>query len=174
MRRFYFSISLLFSSFLQADTIDNYMSIASNIPQMEMKADQQSQTWARSARNVLTITDETIAETLIQANELAKSQGKPLFCLPANTSLDAATLNSVIQQTYKEISSQQSDKDKMTVSQIAWLGVVKKFPCQQEANTLGQLVPGVQQNTFSNQMKQNPLTSPMKHMNSFLDTNQGN
>ncbi len=174
MRRVFFLLFLFISGYIQADTIDNYMSIASNIPQMEMKADQQSQTWARSARNVLIITDETIAETLIQANELAKSQGKPLFCLPANTKLDAATLNLIIQQTYKDISSQQSDKDKMTVSQIAWLGVVKKFPCQQQANTLGQFVQEVRPNPLSQQLQPNPASSPMKHMNSLLETNPGN
>lgn len=124
---------LLFSCFVKADTIDNYMNIANNIPQMELKADPQAQAWARSARHVLDVTSESIAETITQANDLAKSQGKPLFCLPANVSLNAATLNGIIQQTYKEISSQQSDKDKMTISQVAWLGVTKNYPCQQNA-----------------------------------------
>ncbi len=106
------------------------MSIASNIPQMEMKADPQSQSWARSARHVLTITCESIAETLLQTNEVAKTQGKPLFCLPQGVQLNSITMNELIQQTYKEISSQQSDKDKMSVSQVALLGVSKKYPCE--------------------------------------------
>lgn len=122
--------SMLFALASQADTIEHYMNIANNIPQMEMKADPQAQAWARSARNVLTITSETVAETLMQANELAKSQGRPLFCLPEGTALNAVTLNGIIANTYKEISSQQSDKDKMTVSQVAWLGVIKAYPCQ--------------------------------------------
>ncbi len=124
------SLILFYSSLGQADTIDHYINIANNIPQMEMKADPQAQAWARSARNVLTITEESIAETLMQANDLARSQGHPLFCLPPGTVLNAVTLNSIIQQTYRDISSQQSDKDKMTVSQIAWLGVAKHYPCQ--------------------------------------------
>ncbi len=169
MRHLIFSILLSVSGYIHADTIDNYMNIASNIPQMEMKADQQSQSWARSARNVLIITDETIAETLIQANEIAKSQGKPLFCLPISTTLDAATLNSIIQQTYKDISSQQSDKDKMTVSQIAWLGVVKKYPCQPQ-NSVASLVQEVQQNALSQQMRQNTVSSQLQHMNSMVET----
>lgn len=115
------------------DTIDHYMSISNDIPKMEMKTDQQAQVWARSARNVLTLTNESIAETLMQANELAKSQGHPLFCLPAGTVLNAATLNRIILQTYKDISSQQSDKDKMTVSQVAWIGLTKTFPCKTES-----------------------------------------
>ncbi|MCL9683279.1 phosphatase [Legionella maioricensis] len=127
-------ISLIsFCSGLHADTINNYMKIANNIPQMEIKADPQAQAWARSAHHVLTITCESIAETMIQANETAKSQGKPIFCLPAGTQLNSINLNELIQQTYKEISSQQSDKDKMTVSQIAWLGVSKQYPCQTNA-----------------------------------------
>jgi hypothetical protein len=120
----------LVSGCLNADTINNYMSIASNIPQMEMKADPQSQSWARSARHVLTVTCESIAETLLQTNEVAKSQGKPLFCLPQGVQLNSITMNELIQQTYKEITSQQSDKDKMSVSQVALLGVSKKYPCE--------------------------------------------
>lgn len=122
-----------------ADTIDHFMSISNAIPQMEMKADQQSQSWARSARNVLTITTETLAETLLQANELAKTHGTPLFCLPPNVSLNSATMHGLIMQTYKEISSQRSDKDKMTISQIAWLGVTKTYPCAQQHNKFAKL-----------------------------------
>src|SRR5690349_12096524 len=139
---------MLCCSYAHADTIDNYMSIHNNIPQMEMKADQQSQAWARSARNVLIMTGETVAETLIQANDLAKSQGKQLFCLPPNTNLDATLMNNIIVQTYKDISSQQSDKDKMTVSQIAWLGVAKNYPCQ---------------------APQNMASNAMQHMNTLMN-----
>ena len=126
------TLILLPSFFAKADTIDNYVSISNQIPQMEMKADPQAQAWARSARSVLTVTNESIAETLLQANELAKSQGHSLFCMPPGVVLNAATLNELILQTYRNISSQQSDKDKMTVSQIAWLGVNKSWPCQQQ------------------------------------------
>lgn len=112
-----------------ADTIDHYMNIAKNIPQMEMKADQESQAWARSARTVLILTSESIAETLQLANETAKTQGSPLFCLPANTQLSGIIVNELIQQTYRDLSSSQSDKDKMTVSQVALLGISKQYPC---------------------------------------------
>ncbi|MFC3909082.1 phosphatase [Legionella dresdenensis] len=131
---------LAFAAFsAQADTINNYMNIANNIPKMEMKADAQSQAWARSARNVLGVTDETIAETLLQANETAKAQGHPLFCLPGGMQLNGVTLNNIIQETYNQISSQQSDKNKMTVSQIAWLGVTKKYPCHKMPSGLNHL-----------------------------------
>lgn len=126
---------MLLTNYVFADTIKSYMDIANNISQMEMKADPQAQAWARSARHVLTVTSESIQETLIQANEVGKAQGHPIFCLPPGVQLSSFTLNELIQQTYKEISSQQSDKDSMTVSQVAWLGVTKKFPCQTNTAT---------------------------------------
>ncbi|MGQ3892809.1 phosphatase [Legionella sp. CNM-4043-24] len=147
----YLTASLLFFTSLiaHADTMDHYMGISNQIPQMEMKADPQAQTWARSARNVLIITNESIAETLIQANELAKNQGQAFFCLPAGVTLNANTLNDVILKTYRELSSQQSDKDKMTVSQMAWLGVSKTWPCQAPAVNKA-MAPLVQQIQHAN------------------------
>lgn len=128
--RLLFIACMLICGFSAADTIENYMKIANNIPVMEMKADAQAQAWARSARHVLTITCESIAETLIQANEVATHQGKPLFCLTSGVQLNPVSMNELIQQTYKNISSQQSDKNKMTVSQIALLGMNKQYPCR--------------------------------------------
>lgn len=115
-----------------ADTIDHFMNIVNNIPQMEMKADSESQAWARSARNILALTSESIIESLILANESATSVGKPLFCLPPGVQLKAEDMSSLIQQTYREMGSQQSDNNKMTVSQIALLGMSKKYACQQQ------------------------------------------
>ena len=129
-----------FCNYIHADTIKNYMSIADNIPQMEIKADPQAQAWARSARHVLTVTCESIAETIVQANETAKNQGHPYFCLPLNEQLNAITLCNLIQQTYKEMSSQQSDKDSMTVSQVAWSGVTKHYPCQQNNTATNEMI----------------------------------
>lgn len=129
-------LALSFSTY--GDTIDHFMNIANNIPQMEMKADRESQAWARSARNILALTSESIAESLILANETATRSGQPLFCLPGNTHLTPDKVNQLIQQTYHEISSQQSDKNKMTVSQVALLGISKQFPCQQQASHVGQ------------------------------------
>lgn len=124
----------VFISTVHADTINNYMNIANNIPQMEMKADPQAQAWARSARNVLSITSESIAETLLQVNEEATQQGKALFCLPQGVQLNAVIMNGLIQQTYKDMSSQQSDKNNMSVSQVALLAVKKQYPCTQNKN----------------------------------------
>lgn len=127
---------LIFSLGAHADTINHYINIANNIPQMEMKADQQSQAWARSARTMLTLTSETVLETLTIFNETAKQNGAPLYCVPNSEKLDATTLNELIQQTYRNISSLQSDKDNMTVSQVALIGLKNKYPCEQGINPI--------------------------------------
>lgn len=123
-------LGLLFiTHMVQADTIEHFMNIANKIPQMEIKANPEAQNWARSAHIVLAVTCEGIAETMIQANESAAKQGHPLFCLPPGITLNALLLQDLIQKTYQEISSQQSDKNAMTVSQVAWMGVHKQYPC---------------------------------------------
>lgn len=119
---------------LWADTIDHYMNIANNIPKMEMKADQQSQAWARSARNILILTSESIVESLLLANQAAGEHGAPLFCPPQGAKLDAESINNLIQKTYQESSSQFSDKNRMTVSQVALLGLKKQYPCENQSN----------------------------------------
>ncbi len=113
-----------------ADTIDHYMNIVNNLPQMEMKADSDSQAWARSARNVLMLTSETIAESLVLANQEAEKKGTPLFCMPAGEKLSNSEINELIQNTYRGISSKLQDKNQMTVSQVALAGMKKQYPCK--------------------------------------------
>ena len=134
MRRIIFLL-LILSTNAHTDTIDHYINIVNNIPKMEVKADPQSQAWARSARNILALTSESISESLILANDSATRAGKPLFCLPIDVQLTPQDLNNLIQQTYIEISSQQSDKNKMTVSQVALLGITKRYPCKPQQNS---------------------------------------
>ena len=152
---------LLLANGVFADTIDHYMNIANNIPQMEMKADPQAQAWARSARNVLILTSESVVESLLLANDTARSHGNSIFCLPAGTQLNATTVNDLIQQTYRELSSQQSDKDKMTVSQVALLGITKRYPCQQQNPTQPGLAPA---NALQQSSAQNPSMKDMMHV----------
>lgn len=124
---------LMLSPLADADTMDHFMNIAGNIPKMEMKADPQSQAWSRSARNILTLTCESIAESLLLANEKAAANGAPLFCIPNGVTINASKLNGLIEQTYRGLSSPQQDKNKMTVSQIALMGLVKQYPCNQSS-----------------------------------------
>lgn len=118
-----------FSWGVHADTMDHYMRIATDIPKMEVKADGQAQVWAKSARNVLVLTCESIAESLTVANQVAEQQGAPLFCLPHSVAMNGEMLHDLIQQTYRDMASQESDKSKMTVSQVALLGLAKTYPC---------------------------------------------
>jgi hypothetical protein len=143
MRHILFLLAL-FSVTTHADTIDHFMNIVNNIPQMEMKADAQSQAWARSARNILALTSESIAESLILANDTATSAGKPLFCLNDKGLLTADTVNQLIQQTYRDLSSQESDKNKMTVSQVALLGISKRYPCPAQSAQMAQFQQAIQ------------------------------
>ena len=112
-------------------TVNGWMLTPSSIPQMEMKADAQSQAWARSAHTVLTLTCDGIADALILANENAKQQGRPLFCMADSAQLSPEMLDNLIQQTYRSLPNPQSEKDKMTVSQVALLGMQKQYPCAQ-------------------------------------------
>ena len=118
----------------QADTIEHYMNIVTNLPQMEMKADSDSQAWARSARNILMLTSETIAESLILANMEAAKQGTPLFCLPLEKKLSNGEINEIIKNAYNTIpSTQGNDRNNMTVSQVALIGIQKNYPCKKNA-----------------------------------------
>jgi hypothetical protein len=121
------------STYSHGDTIDHYMNIANGIPQMEMKADEQSQAWARSARTVLTLTCDGITDSLMLANETATQLGKPLFCLTPGAQINPEMLSALIQQTYQSLSTAQADKDKMTVSQVALLGIQKQYPCKDDS-----------------------------------------
>jgi len=120
---------LFFAKTTFSDTVDHYMNIVNNLPQMEMKADSESQAWARSARNILMLTSETVAESLILANKEAEKKGTPLFCLPADVKLTNSAINELIKNTYLGISSTLQDKNKMTVSQVALIGMQKQYPC---------------------------------------------
>lgn len=126
-----FILIIIMTQTVYADTIERYMNIVDSIPKMEMKADTEAQVWVRSARNVVTLTCESIAETLMFTNQAAVANHKPLFCLPSDVTLDAAFLNNLIQETYRNMPTPSDVKDKMSVSEVALLGVTHKFPCHQ-------------------------------------------
>ena len=45
-----------------ADTLGKYAGISKSIPQARLKADPQAHIWARSAKSILNIIEETIIE----------------------------------------------------------------------------------------------------------------
>ncbi len=128
---------VLATGYLHADTIGNFIKIANGIPAMEMKADPQSQAWARSARNILNLTSENVAESLTLANKNAAIAGSPLFCPPNNAQITSSDMSLLIQKTYNELANAEQDKSQMSVSQVALLGLSKQYPC--ESNNLRRL-----------------------------------
>jgi hypothetical protein len=134
MKKFSFLIALLAPVFCHADTIGHYMEIAENLPRMEIKADEQAQAWARSARNVLLLTGESIWESLRASNEVNAQNGNPLFCAPPNTQMTAESMVEMIESTYASLSMGEAEKNSLTVAQIGLIGLQKKYPCQKTAN----------------------------------------
>jgi hypothetical protein len=123
---------ILISANSYADTIAHYMEIANNIPRMEMKADEQAQTWARSARNVILLSSESIWESLNIANQTQAKNGTPLFCVPNPSMITAESMADLIQYTYESLNGQ--DKEHLTVAQVALMGLQKKYPCAPSTN----------------------------------------
>jgi hypothetical protein len=114
----------------QADTILNYMTIANNIPTMSMKPDEQSQGWVRSAQRMLTLTDETLAQTVVAMNTVAAKQGHPIFCFPQGVLFDANTVHDIILKTYAELAKTQAALiSTMPISDVLMLGMVSRYSC---------------------------------------------
>ncbi len=136
--KIFIASSLLCALNASADTMGHYMNIADNIPLMEIKADPQAQAWARSARNILILTSESIIESLSVANEGAKQSGKPMFCLKPKSTLTATEMNDLIQKTFKELATTDRDKNNMTVSQLALMGLSQQYPCESQTGNNNQ------------------------------------
>lgn len=130
--KYYILLLLLFTKLLFADTIGNYITIANNIPSMELKPDEHAQAWVRSARTILAATDETIIETLVIMNATAAKQGKPIFCLPPNQTITISTdqADEIIKKTYNDLAQKGIDIKNMSVSEVAMLGFIKVYPCK--------------------------------------------
>lgn len=129
-------LALSIADSTSADTIDHYMNIVTNLPQMEMKADSESQAWARSARNILMLTSETIAESLLLANAEATKEGTPLFCPPPGEKLSNSSVNEIIKNAYTTMPSNEiNNRNNLTVSQVALIGLQKEFPCKKKKDS---------------------------------------
>ena len=130
MRLLLIIITLFHCLIAQADSIASYMKIANNIPKMEIQADPKSQALARSSRNVLIITTEAIAETMLQANDIAKQKGAPLFCLPKGMKLDASSMDALIKKGAQKLRVSAKEQSSISVSKIAWDEVISEYSCQ--------------------------------------------
>ena len=116
-----------------ADSIAHFMGISQNIPRMEMKADSSAQAWARSARNVLLLTGESIWESLKIANLSAAQTGHPLFCVPSQQTITAENMYELIQNTYQKMNLTIEEQNQTSVAQVALKGLEDTYPCQVSA-----------------------------------------
>ncbi len=129
MRIFSIILLCLINHTLQADTVGHYMEISANIPRMEMKTDPESQAWARSARNVILLTGESIWESLKAANEMNTSAGKPLFCISNPNQINAEAMTDLIQSSYEQLQMNEQQKYNLTVAQLGLMALQQKYPC---------------------------------------------
>ncbi len=130
-----FSIVFVLISFNQsaiADTLERYAGIANSIPKMALKADEKSQTWARSARSILAVTDETVAQTIMAMNALALQNGRPLICPPQNEKIDKDKIHSILKDI---ISSPTASKEGMTISEAVIDKLKDQYPCRNQTTT---------------------------------------
>jgi hypothetical protein len=137
--KFIFSFFFFHSSFIFADSIAHFIGIAQNIPRMEMKADANSQAWARSARNILLLTGESIWESLKIANQNSAQLGNPLFCVPTEQNITAEKMFDLIQNTYQKLNLSVEDQNQMTVAQIALRGLEDQYPCSTKTTQTPQI-----------------------------------
>jgi len=119
----------LCSTIVAADSIAHFIGISQNIPRMEMKADANSQAWARSARNILLLTGESIWESLQAANQHAEKLGRPLFCIPEQQTITAEAMYDLIEKTYASMKLSAAEQNNISVGQIALSGLQQSYPC---------------------------------------------
>lgn len=129
MKIFIFLMLVLLQSSGYADKIIKFMNVANNIPRMEMKPDQNSQAWAKSARNILLLTSESIWESLYSVNQVNTQSGNPLFCIPSQEAMSAEKMTDLIEDTYRNLSMSDDEKNQLTVAQVALMGLQQKYGC---------------------------------------------
>lgn len=110
----------------QADTIAKYANIAKSIPAAKLKADQKAQTWARSARSILDVTEESIAQTIQAMQQLAAKQGKPLFCLKNDADINTAQIHQILESKIQSLAAADANK---TISEVVIEALASNYPC---------------------------------------------
>lgn len=138
MKKYIICLLILWHTTLFADTLGKYASIARNIPSMELKADAQSQAWARSARSVLGVTDEAIAQSVVAMNLLALKNGTALICYPPETKIDTPMIHTILA---KHIASMPADDANRSISEVVVTILTNQYPCHQMAKNRINLPP---------------------------------
>lgn len=138
IRKCVFCVLVVWQSVVFADTLGKYAAIAKNIPSMELKADAQSQAWARSARSVLSVTDEAIAQSVVAMNIIALKNGKPLICAPADVKINTEMVHTLLT---KRIANMQLDDTNKNISSVVVTILTEQYPCNQTAQRQLNLPP---------------------------------
>lgn len=123
-----------------ADTIGKYAKIAKSIPEMSLKADPKAQAWMRSAQSVLAITDETVAQTIMAMNNVAKAQGHPLICLAESQTIDGSMVHNILAEKIKGDVDENAPE---TISSIVTEELIKTYPCHSVGKKLAEVWPGI-------------------------------
>ena len=124
------SFLLTILSTAYSDTIGKYASIAKEIPKARLTADPKSQAWARSARSILNVTEETLAQTIQSMQALASKHNTPLLCLPAGQQIDNNLIHHTLEQLVNNFSPKDADK---SISQAVIEQLEAQYPCNQHA-----------------------------------------
>jgi hypothetical protein len=125
-----FTLMVAGSVTTQADTLGKYASIAKSIPTMQLKADPKSQAWARSARSILAVTDEAIAESIDAMNTISKNNGRPLICMPESKPIDSTMVHTLLAELISKMAPDEASKN---ISAVVVSKLNTSFPCNQLA-----------------------------------------
>ncbi len=124
-----------------ADSISKYAKVAKSIPEMSLKASPQAQAWMRSAKSILAITDETVAQTIVAMNNEAKKQGHPIICPKENVEINGTVIHELLLNVIK---GGVGDNDSESISSIAIRVLMTAYPCEKSGpNRLAQAWPGL-------------------------------
>ena len=129
MKKIIFLALVILYQPLYADKIIKFMNVANTIPRMEMKPDANSQAWAKSARNILLLTAESIWESLYSANQANAQAGNPLFCVQDQASMNAEKMTDLIEETYQNLNMSDTEKNQLSVAQVALIGLQRQYGC---------------------------------------------
>ncbi len=126
-------LTLCFALTANADTIGRYAGIVKSIPETTLKADPKSQAWAHSARTILAVAEESIAETIFSLQSITNKMNRPLFCLPQGQAIDTALVHQLLAQIIQQLTPADENKN---LSDVVVTNIMSKYPCQEAAHHL--------------------------------------
>jgi len=110
----------------QADTMAKYASIAKNIPVARLSIKPKAQAWARSARSIFDITEETIAQTIESMQAIALKNQRPIYCMHDSKKLDGALVHQILEPMINNLPAKYSNR---TISDVVVEKLISMYPC---------------------------------------------